>query len=163
ARRGGGGDPAGAGTGERTGGGHLGDPGGPRVRSRDRQLPDRGVGPRRPPRRPGHAVVGGAGEPVAGVSRAPGRRRRGPPAIVLDEAAAAIRRVLALASELGADTSAIQVDLASDPVTASYQIAALAPVDPLDGLAMLSSAGPASRLRLCLELLDDVAEDLREQ
>src|SRR5690606_15345948 len=63
----------------------------------------------------------------------------------------------------GADTSAIQVDLASDPVTASYQIAALAPVDPLDGLAMLSSAGPASRLRLCLELLDDVAEDLREQ
>src|SRR5690606_1832578 len=79
----------------------------------------------------------------------------------LDEAAAAIRRVLALASELGADTSAIQVDLASDPVTASYQIAALAPVDPLDGLAMLSSAGPASRLRVCLELLDGVAEDLR--
>ena len=85
------------------------------------------------------------------------------PDSLLDEAAAAIRRVLALASELGADTSAIQVDLASDPVTASYQIAALAPVDPLDGLAMLSSAGPASRLRLCRELLDDVAEDLREQ
>src|SRR5690606_41263323 len=74
-----GGATAGEGTGARTGARHLGDPGGPPVRSRDRQLPDRGVGPRRPPRRPGPALVGGAGEPVAVVSRAPGRRRRGPP------------------------------------------------------------------------------------
>ena len=85
------------------------------------------------------------------------------PQSLLDEAEASVRRVLALASELGADTSAIRVDLASDPLTASYQIAALAPVDPLDALALLSSSGPASRLRLCLELLEQVVETLRDR
>jgi Lon protease-like protein len=100
--------------------------------------------------------------PMADVEPWPDEPEDVPPAL-LDEAESAIRRVLALASELGADTSAIRVDLATDPLTASYQIAALAPVDPLDALALLSSSGPASRLLLCLELLDGVADSLRDR
>lgn len=77
-----------------------------------------------------------------------------------DDVKRALRRVLALASELGADTSAITTELADDPVTASYQAAALTPVTALDSYALLTAAGPASRLRRCLELLEESADQL---
>ena len=49
------------------------------------------------------------------------------PSELLDDVRGGIRRVLALASELGADISGITVQVADDPVTASYQAAALTP------------------------------------
>lgn len=82
---------------------------------------------------------------------------------LVDDVHAKVRRVLALASELGADTAGITTDLADDPVTASYQASALTPVTPLDAHALLNAPGPASRLTLCADLLVDSADNLSRQ
>jgi uncharacterized protein len=74
---------------------------------------------------------------------------------LVDEIRGGIRRVLALASELGADTGPITAELADDPLVASYQAAALTPVTPLDAHRLLAAPGPATRLRACGEMLDE--------
>lgn len=74
-----------------------------------------------------------------------------------------VRRVMALASELGADTAAINTALAGDPLVASYQAAALTPVNPLDAYSLLAAPGPGTRLRACLELLAESVERLTYQ
>lgn len=85
------------------------------------------------------------------------------PAGLVDSVQAAVRKVLALASELGADTAGIATELPDDPITASYQAAALTPVTPLDSHALLSAPGPATRLRMCEGMLADSARLLNEQ
>ena len=82
---------------------------------------------------------------------------------LLTEVEESLRRVLALASELGADTAEIRTELADDPVTASYQAAALTPVSALDDYALLTASGPADRLRLCVEMLGDTTEQLNRR
>jgi uncharacterized protein len=82
------------------------------------------------------------------------------PGGLIEEAEGALRRVLALASKLGADTAAINTRLAEDPVTASYQLAALTPVTALDAYSLLTSPGPASRLQACQRMLEENADDL---
>ncbi len=72
-------------------------------------------------------------------------------------------RVLALASELGADISGLDLDIAEDLTAASYQLAALAPVATIDSYRLLSALGPGDRLSLAARLLDDQAELLRSQ
>lgn len=74
-----------------------------------------------------------------------------------------IRRMMALASELGADTAPINTELASDPITASYQAAALTPVTPLDAYELLATAGPASRFETCATMLDESIERLTHE
>lgn len=87
--------------------------------------------------------------------------------VVLDglvgEVKRGVRKVLALASELGADTVGITTTLPDDPVTVSYQASALTPVTPLDAYLLLSASGPAARLGLCLSMLDDSAQLLTDQ
>ena len=59
-----------------------------------------------------------------------------------DAVLAELRRILALAAEVGEPVpSAADVTLAADPVLASYQLAALTPVGPLDRLAVKSDPG----------------------
>lgn len=70
---------------------------------------------------------------------------------------AALGRVLALASELGAATPAA-VDLPADPVEAGWRAAALAPLNPLDALRVLEIEEPGARLALLVSLLDDLGE-----
>ena len=82
---------------------------------------------------------------------------------LVDEVKAGVRKVLALASELGADTASITTTLPDDPLTASYQAAALTPVTPLDAHLLLAATGPAARLGLCKDMLDDSARLLTEQ
>jgi Lon protease-like protein len=75
----------------------------------------------------------------------------------LEAVAAALRRVLAMASELGEPVAPVaSVELVDDVVTASYQLASLAPLGPLDRLALLASASSGARLDLLATLLDDV-------
>jgi Lon protease-like protein len=70
--------------------------------------------------------------------------------------ASELRRVLALASELGeAVASATAVDLAGDGVMASYQLASLLPVGPFDKLALLAAPSVDARLDLVASLLVD--------
>jgi Lon protease-like protein len=64
-------------------------------------------------------------------------------------------RVRALAAELDTSVGPIDVDVADDPVMASYHLAALAPVGPDDQYRLLASAGPAERLDRLEDLLAD--------
>lgn len=74
----------------------------------------------------------------------------------LAEVAAALRRVLALAAELGEAVGPATVELSDDPLTAGYQLVALAPVGPLDRLVLLASPTPEARLATLSTMLDDV-------
>lgn len=67
-----------------------------------------------------------------------------------------VRRACALANELGDSTADPSADIADEPVQATYQLAAMAPVGPADVHALLSAPGPLARLDLLDHLLDDV-------
>ena len=67
---------------------------------------------------------------------------------------AQLRRVLALAVELGMEGSPL-VELAHDPSLGSHQIAILAPFGPLDRQRLLTAPGPDERLALEAELLEE--------
>lgn len=100
--------------------------------------------------------------PIAEVESYPDADETVPDGLV-DDVRGRIRTVLALASELGADTGPITAELADDPLTASYQAAALTPVTAIDAHALLTADGPTSRLRACAEMLEDARQFLTEQ
>ena len=79
----------------------------------------------------------------------------------VEPALASLRRVLALASELGSDVAGIALKLADDPVAASYQLAALCPLNVIDSQRLLEASGPAERLQLARGMLDERSELLR--
>jgi Lon protease-like protein len=94
-----------------------------------------------------------------------------PDAPIADEAAAleryreqvsALRRVLAMAVELGVDTDPL-VEMTDDPALGSYQLAVLAPFGALDRQLLLTTAGPEERLARCAGLLADQAVLLEAQ
>jgi uncharacterized protein len=66
-----------------------------------------------------------------------------------------LRRVMAMASELGLPTGSVTTEFDPDPLTASYQMAASVPVSPLDQLALLASPSVEHRLELLGELVSD--------
>ncbi|HSL25064.1 MAG TPA: LON peptidase substrate-binding domain-containing protein [Acidimicrobiia bacterium] len=80
------------------------------------------------------------------------------PSVDLQPALGALRRLLALASELGADVAGIGLELADDSLAASYQLAALCPVTSFDSQRLLEAVGASARLDLARSLLDDRAE-----
>ncbi|MGD9702615.1 MAG: LON peptidase substrate-binding domain-containing protein [Acidimicrobiia bacterium] len=67
-----------------------------------------------------------------------------------------VRRVVALAVELGDMSADPAEEIADDPVLASYHLSALAPLGPADRQRLLCAPGPAARLALLTELLSDV-------
>lgn len=71
-----------------------------------------------------------------------------------------VRRVLALAAELGDATPAVTTEISDDPVLASYHLSALCPLGPADRLALLTAPGPLDRVELLERLLDDIDEVL---
>ena len=77
------------------------------------------------------------------------------------EAVAALRRVLALASELGAQAPPATLEVDEDPVVASFNVLAAAPVGPLDRQRLLGAEDAASRLRGLAVELGEVEQDLR--
>lgn len=80
--------------------------------------------------------------------------------LCIDTALISLRRVLALASELGSDVSGIGLELADHPVAASYQLAALCPVGPFDLQRLLEATDAVARVDLARMLLDDRVEML---
>lgn len=82
---------------------------------------------------------------------------------LIDAASARLRTVMALASELGADTSDLDLTVSEDPVAASFQIAALAPVTPLDSYEMLAADSIDERLELASGFLTDRIEMIRAE
>lgn len=76
-------------------------------------------------------------------------------AVVSYEARVAqLRRVLAMAVELGADADPM-VLLADDAEVGTFQIGVLSPIGPLDRQRLLTAKGVDERLLLLEELLDD--------
>ena len=65
-----------------------------------------------------------------------------------------LRRVLAMAVELGADADPM-VEMSRDPVVGTFQIGILAPLGALDRQRLLTAPGVDDRLVLLEEMLDD--------
>jgi Lon protease-like protein len=61
----------------------------------------------------------------------------------------------------GTDGEVARGEISEDPLLASYHLAALAPIGPADRFRLLSAPGPAARLALLDEILDDVEAMLR--
>jgi Lon protease-like protein len=79
----------------------------------------------------------------------------------IGEVSGRVRRVLALAAELGDPGPAVTTEISDDPVLASYHLSALSPLGPVDRLALLAAPGPLERVELLEQLLDEVDEVLR--
>jgi Lon protease-like protein len=71
---------------------------------------------------------------------------------IVDDCRTLLVRVLALASELGADVGATEVEVSSDPTAAVYEISRIAPIQELDQQRILEQAS-----------IDDAAMILREE
>ncbi len=82
----------------------------------------------------------------------------GPPPDGLPQAQRALRRVLGLAAELGASVGPVDVELADDPGRASFQLAALAPLTPVDAQQVLEETAVGRRVELLSRRLAEVAE-----
>jgi len=76
----------------------------------------------------------------------------------VEAAVASYRRLLALAAELGAPVPPATVEVAGDPALAVAQMAATAPLGPVDRQALLCAPGPVERLALLRSLLDEQTE-----
>ena len=87
----------------------------------------------------------------------PGDERRGDAAQAADDLLRSVtqrtRRAAALALELGDDGADPSAELADDVLTASYQLASLAPIGPADAYDLLCASGPTVRLRALDDLL----------
>jgi Lon protease-like protein len=70
----------------------------------------------------------------------------------------ATRRLLALHAELGDAVPPVTGGVDDDPVLAAYQLAALAPLGPLDRLDLLRAPDPDDRATLLARLLDEATE-----
>ncbi len=69
-----------------------------------------------------------------------------------------LRRVLALAAALGATSAPSDVRIHDDPVRATFEAAALAPIGSLDAQRLLEIDDPAARLARLGALLADATE-----
>jgi Lon protease-like protein len=74
-----------------------------------------------------------------------------------------LRRALALRAELGYPAAPATVELADDPVTAAFQIGALAPMGPADAQRVLQVANTDDRLRLLAQLLEEETDVLEQR
>lgn len=73
----------------------------------------------------------------------------------------ALRRVLALKTELDEPAVDATIELSDDPTLGSYQVAAVAPFGPADQQTLLACAGPDARLARLDALLTEEEEFLR--
>ncbi len=81
----------------------------------------------------------------------------------ISDVSAQLRRVLALRSELGEPAPSLDVELADDPVQASFEAAALAPLGPLDAQRLLELDDAGERIDLLAKLLAEEAQVLEQR
>jgi Lon protease-like protein len=82
---------------------------------------------------------------------------------LIESASSRLETVMALASELGADTSDLDLTVSEDPVAAGFQLSALTPVTPLDSYEMLAAASVDERLELTVRFLEERIELIRAE
>ena len=78
----------------------------------------------------------------------------------LAEVTGRLRRALALAAEAGDAAAPATIELATDPVLAGYQAAAVAPIGPLDRQRLLEAGSPDERLATLARMLGEEIEVL---
>ncbi len=78
-----------------------------------------------------------------------------------DRAEQIVRRVIALASEFSEQTWPSNIELASDPVAAVWQLAAIAPCGELDQVKMLQARSIRALLELIIECVTDTEVTLQ--
>lgn len=76
---------------------------------------------------------------------------------LLERAGQAVRRCLALKAELGEPAFPAGIDLDDEPAAAAWQLAAIAPLNELDQLALLASESCTELLQRLAALADDEA------
>jgi Lon protease-like protein len=69
---------------------------------------------------------------------------------------ARVRRINALASEMGQQDADVTSAISSEAALGTYHLCAMAPLGPADQQRLLSAAGPAARLVLLNDALNDV-------
>jgi len=74
----------------------------------------------------------------------------------LEQMAARVRRVNAIAAEAGAANIDTEWKLTADALVDSYRLSAAAPLGPADQQRLLRARGPAERVALLADALDDV-------
>ena len=75
----------------------------------------------------------------------------------------AVRRALAYKAELNEPAVAATVTFDADPSVAALQLAAAAPLGPLDKQALLEEDDPAARLRRLTSLVVELNGDLEQR
>ena len=75
-----------------------------------------------------------------------------------EEAERVVRRALSLASEFDEQRWAPDVELSADPAIAAWQLAAIAPVGPLDQVSLLRATSMEALLRRVIEVTEVAAD-----
>ena len=70
----------------------------------------------------------------------------------------AVRRTLRVAGESGDQQWSADVEISDDPIAAAWQLAAIAPVGPLDQIALLRSETTESLLSALVEMMDSAGD-----
>ena len=95
--------------------------------------------------------------PLADVEEWPDSEPDDPSVVVLlAELTPRVRRMVALALELGDPVGDPQTDIGDDPLVASYRLSSLAPLGDTDRYDLLCAPGPAARLAMLRDRLGDV-------
>ncbi len=81
----------------------------------------------------------------------------------VDGAHKSMRRLLALASEMGANVGNVDLDLPDDPHEAAWTLCATAPLEQLDRQRLLEIDDPLSRMAVLTDLLGERIETLQAQ
>ncbi len=79
-----------------------------------------------------------------------------------ERAEAAVRGTLRVATEFSDQLWPADVEISVDPAAAAWQLAAIAPVGPLDQIALLRSATMESLLTTLIDLMDSAGEPFGE-
>ena len=82
-------------------------------------------------------------------------------ASLLADAQERVRRTLSLASEFREDVWPADIELSDDPLRATWQLAGIAPLGPMDQLRLLRAPSIDSLLSDLIRLVDDEAQALR--
>ena len=100
--------------------------------------------------------------PIADVDDWPDEKPDPGLAIAVEATHARVQTVLKMAVELG-DVSAetVESEISDDPSFATYHLASLAPIGPADRYRLLVAPGPAARLNVLDDVLDDVEAMLK--
>ena len=70
------------------------------------------------------------------------------------------RRLMALAIEMGADASSLEIELPEDPLEASWELCALSPLGPFDQQRLLEMGDATARTKTLEQMLAEQLADL---